>query len=121
MGIVKVFVHSPSTVGLAVLSGVFAFGYNVLQFGIIQSFSPTHTAFAGNFNKAATIALALLIGLEHLPAGRWGFVMMAASFGSICAFTVYNLAKLTPHEVDKNSAELGSLLGEPTSHTGSDD
>lgn len=117
----KVFALSPTTIALAGLSGIFAFGYNILQFGIVQSFSATHIAFAGNFNKAATIALALLVGLERLPTGTWGFITMAASLGSICTFTVYSLAKVAPQEGEKNSAELGSLLGEPISFSGSGD
>merc|ERR1712151_216371 len=98
----KVFTHSPTIVGLAIFSGVFAFGYNALQFNIVQNLSATHTAFAGNFNKAATIALALLAGLEQLPVGQWGSVMLLACMGNIGAFTCYNFVKLSPKGEDKD-------------------
>merc|ERR1712113_723506 len=86
-----VLVKSPSTVGLAALSGALSLAYNTLQYGIVQCLSATHVAFAGNFNKALTIPLALLVGLEHLPAGKWGWIMLLACFGSIGAFAAYNV------------------------------
>merc|ERR1712217_936454 len=81
---------SPFTVGLAALSGALSLAYNTLQYGIVQYLSATHVAFAGNFNKALTIPLALLVGLETLPPGKWGWIMLFACFGSIGAFAVYN-------------------------------
>merc|ERR1712012_843519 len=81
---------SPGTIGLAALSGALSLAYNTLQFGIVQCLSATHVAFAGNFNKALTIPLALLVGLETLPEGKWGIIMLVACFGSIGAFAVYN-------------------------------
>merc|ERR1712073_119918 len=86
MGLTK----SPGVVVLAALSGALSLAYNTLQFGIVQCLSATHVAFAGNFNKALTIPLALLVGLEHLPPGKWGLIMLFACFGSIGAFAVYN-------------------------------
>jgi len=70
--------------------------YNVLQYGIVQTLSPAHTTFAGNFNKAATIVLSLLVGLESLPEGKWGPVMLFAVFGNIVAFTAFNVVKFMP-------------------------
>merc|ERR1712187_757587 len=81
---------SPATVGLAALSGALSLAYNTLQYGIVQYLTATHVAFAGNFNKALTIPLALLVGLETLPPGKWGWIMLFACFGSIGAFAVYN-------------------------------
>merc|ERR1712113_342293 len=85
-----VLVKSPSTIGLAALSGALSLIYNTLQYGIVQCLSATHVAFAGNFNKALTIPLALLVGLESLPPGTWGWIMLLACFGSIGAFAAYN-------------------------------
>merc|ERR1712060_963273 len=82
---------SPGTVGLAALSGALSLAYNTLQYGIVQYLSAAHVAFAGNFNKALTIPLALLVGLETLPPGKWGWIMLFACFGSIGAFAVYNM------------------------------
>merc|ERR1712151_1358799 len=86
-----VWVKSPGTVGLAALSGALSLAYNTLQYGIVQLLSATHVAFAGNFNKAVTIPLALLVGLEHLPEGKWGIIMLFACFGSIGALAFYNV------------------------------
>ncbi|CAE8626048.1 unnamed protein product [Polarella glacialis] len=96
---------SPGTMTLSVLSGVFALGYNVLQYNIVQTLSATHTAFAGNFNKAATIFLAILVGLEAMPQGYWGIVMLSAVLGNILSFTGYNLAKI------KGGGEIGHAHG----------
>merc|ERR1712045_984316 len=86
-----VLAKSPSTICLAALSGALSLAYNTLQYGIVQCLTATHVAFAGNFNKDLTIPLALLVGLEHLPKGIWGWIMLAACFGSIGAFAVYNM------------------------------
>lgn len=85
---------NPGVLWLAVLSGVFALAFNLLKYGIVQRLSATHTAFAGNFNKAFTIVLAMAQGLEPFPSDSWGWVMVAACMGNIAAFTGYNLAKL---------------------------
>ena len=55
--------------------------------------SPTkasHAAFAGNFNKAATISLSICLGLETLPGGKWKFVMLLGIAGNILAFTAWS-------------------------------
>merc|ERR1712203_1304111 len=48
------------TMAWLVLSGVFSFIYNIIQFSIVHTLSPSATAFGGNFNKAALIFLPLL-------------------------------------------------------------
>jgi len=90
----EVWESNQSVVYLAALSGVFALGFNLLKYGIVQRLSATHTAFAGNFNKAFTIVLAMLQGLEPWPSDGWGWLMVAAYTGNIAAFTGYNIAKL---------------------------
>jgi len=85
---------NPSVVYLAALSGIFALALNLLKYGIVQRLSATHTAFAGNFNKAFTIVLATAQGLEPYPSDCWGWVMVAACVGNISAFTGYNIAKI---------------------------
>eukprot|EP00913_Durusdinium_trenchii_P009873 g9267.t1 len=89
----KVMELSPSTVMWVVLSGVIAAGYNVLQYTVVQKLSASHAAFAGNFNKAATILLSICMGLESLPGGVWTAVMLFAIIGNIGAFTSYSLLK----------------------------
>eukprot|EP00929_Paragymnodinium_shiwhaense_P080702 TRINITY_DN42104_c0_g1_i1.p1 TRINITY_DN42104_c0_g1~~TRINITY_DN42104_c0_g1_i1.p1 ORF type:complete len:452 (-),score=108.86 TRINITY_DN42104_c0_g1_i1:151-1506(-) len=84
---------SPTTLALAVLSGLFAFSYNVLQYSMVQSLSATYTSFAGNFNKAATVVISLLCGFESLPSGHWGSVMLFAICGNFAAFSYYSYMK----------------------------
>merc|ERR1719230_1832044 len=103
---------------LAALSGVFALAFNLLKYGIVQRLSATHTAFAGNFNKAFTIILTMVVGLEPYPTDGWGWLMVAAYVGNIGAFTAYNIAKIRlqaaqevpsgPSESDKESPSVGS-------------
>jgi len=89
----KIWELSPATVGWLVLSGAFAISYNVLQYALVQSLSATYTAFAGNMNKAATVALALLTGMESLPEGQWGLLMFVGIAGNIASFTYYSMVK----------------------------
>merc|ERR1719333_1144337 len=89
----KVWSERPLALVLVGISGVLSLFYNVFQYGIVQSLSASYTAFAGNFNKAATIAIGLLVGLETLPPGAWGMVMVAACLGNISAFTAFNVVK----------------------------
>ncbi|CAE7362501.1 unnamed protein product [Symbiodinium natans] len=70
----KVMELSPSTMLWVILSGCIAAGYNVLQYTVVQRLSASHAAFAGNFNKAATIMLSICMGLESLPGGVWSAV-----------------------------------------------
>merc|ERR1719362_1735145 len=49
------------TIAWLFLSGVFSFIYNIIQFSIVHTLSPSATAFGGNFNKAALIFMTLLL------------------------------------------------------------
>lgn len=91
--LLKVLGTRPSVMGYVLISGVLAFMYNVLQYALVQRLSPTYTAFAGNFNKAATVALALLLGVETLPANGYDQIFLFAILGNIVAFTAYSLQK----------------------------
>lgn len=96
--------RDPSFLGLALFSGVLAFAYNVLQYGVVQQLSATHAAFAGNVNKVATIVLSLLFGLE--AQRQWGVVMIVAGVGNIGAFAAYSLAKTQAKEEQRGYSEL---------------
>mmetsp|Transcript_97540 Transcript_97540/g.262044 ORF Transcript_97540/g.262044 Transcript_97540/m.262044 type:complete len:451 (-) Transcript_97540:251-1603(-) len=87
---------SPGTFGLALFSGVFAMVYNILLYNIVQTLSPAFSAFTSNFNKAATIALSVLLGFEVLPGAPWGMVQVFGIAGNMVAFTVYGLYKVRP-------------------------
>uniref|UniRef100_A0A7S1KWU3 Sugar phosphate transporter domain-containing protein n=1 Tax=Alexandrium catenella TaxID=2925 RepID=A0A7S1KWU3_ALECA len=100
----KVFALSPLTLVLVLLSGVFSVSYNVLRYAMVQHLSASHTAFAGNFNKALTIMISLLLGLERVPDGVWSSVMLLSVAGSISAFMAYSV--MTAYSpVDKLSGE----------------
>jgi len=84
---------SPHTMILVAFSGFFAVCYNTLQYAMVSELSATHTAFAGNFNKAATIVLSLVLGLETLPGKPWGQVTVFSIVGGVASFTAYSLMK----------------------------
>jgi len=89
-----VYEWAPGVLGLGLLLGVFASAYNVTQYAMVQSLSATYTTFAGNFNKAFTIVISLGVGLEELPHGVWGCVMLLATLGNIGSFTAYSMLQL---------------------------
>jgi len=91
--LLKVLELSPSSIGLVLFSGVLSLSYNVLQIGMVQQLSATHTTLAGNFNKAAIAAVSLLIGLETLPSGQSGAIWVLATMGNIALFTIHSLQK----------------------------
>ncbi|CAE7699741.1 unnamed protein product [Symbiodinium sp. CCMP2592] len=76
-----------------VISGVFAFVYNCLQYTLVQQLSATHAAFAGSFNMAATIAFSLCLGYEQIPDGWHGHLFLLAIAGNIGAFTAFNVLR----------------------------
>lgn len=108
--LLKVLALKPSAIGLAAVSGVLALFYNVFQYGIVQSLSASYTAFAGNFNKAATIAIGLLVGLETLPPAAWGWVMALACLGNIGAFTAFNVVKMQDKAKEEPSSSRNSSV-----------
>lgn len=107
----QVGVLKPALFGFALLSGLFALMYNILQWWIVQKLSATHTAFAGNFNKAATIVIALSFGMERLPSGGFGMMMVAAVVGNIIAFTAFTLVTLKEKD-DKDKKAAKDILSD---------
>mmetsp|Transcript_40893 Transcript_40893/g.87826 ORF Transcript_40893/g.87826 Transcript_40893/m.87826 type:complete len:581 (-) Transcript_40893:94-1836(-) len=89
----EVLTYAPHALILVALSGFFAVCYNTLQYTMVSELSATHTAFAGNFNKAATIVMSLVLGLESLPPRPWDFVTIASITGGIAAFTAYSVVR----------------------------
>merc|ERR1712151_1485238 len=97
----KVYELSPHTFGLFVLSGVFSFGYNIIQFSIVHALSPSATAFGGNFNKAALVFLTLLLPfmqVHALPGPPYIFVIWAAVIGNVAAFSFYSYLQILDKE-----------------------
>ncbi|CAK0899169.1 unnamed protein product [Prorocentrum cordatum] len=87
----QVWEHSKSTFVFGASSALASLVYNILQFSIVQHLSATHVAFAGNFNKAATVPLALLVGIDHLPQAPYGAIMVVSAIINIIAFAAYNV------------------------------
>merc|ERR1712157_176211 len=93
----KVYELSPHTFGFFVLSGVFSFGYNIIQFSIVHALSPSATAFGGNFNKAALVFLTLLLPflqVHSLPPAPWNIIIWAAVIGNVAAFSYYSYLQI---------------------------
>merc|ERR1711956_106146 len=88
---------APSTFELFVLSGVFSFAYNIIQFSIVHTLSPSATAFGGNFNKAALVFLTLLLPflqVHKLPGKPYIFWIWAAVLGNVAAFSAYSYLQI---------------------------
>jgi len=117
----KVLTLSPKTLGLVLMSGFFAGAYNLLQFLMVNYLSATHTAFCGNFNKAATIALSIIMGMEQLPGGVWSGLMVGAISGNIMSFTGFSYLKATAKTAKaKDGAPAGSETRLPSDVVGKD-
>merc|ERR1712187_964110 len=89
---------------LFVLSGVFSFAYNIIQFSIVHTLSPSATAFGGNFNKAALVFLTLILPflqVHRLPGPPYIFVIWAAVIGNVAAFSYYSYLQI----LDKKARE----------------
>merc|ERR1711933_289570 len=88
---------APSTFELFVLSGFFSFAYNIIQFSIVHTLSPSATAFGGNFNKAALVFLTLLLPflqVHSLPPAPWNIIIWAAVIGNVAAFSAYSYLQI---------------------------
>merc|ERR1719195_1958871 len=88
---------APSTFELFVLSGFFSFAYNIIQFSIVHTLSPSATAFGGNFNKAALVFLTLLLPflqVHSLPPAPWNIIIWAAVIGNVASFSYYSYLQI---------------------------
>merc|ERR550525_2222636 len=93
----KVAIISPNTFGLFLISGVFSFAYNIIQFSIVHTLSPSATAFGGNFNKAALVFLTLILPflqVHKLPGAPYIFIIWAAVIGNVAAFSFYSYLQI---------------------------
>lgn len=99
----------PSIIWAILLFGPLAFLYNVLQFTVVQRLSATHTAFAGNFNQAASIVIALTFGIDCLPGGYASAVYVAGITCNISAFTVYSVLNSTSKPASDSVARCPQL------------
>merc|ERR1740116_662235 len=89
--------NAPSTFELFALSGVFSFAYNIIQFTIVHTLSPSATAFGGNFNKAALVFLTLLLPflqVHALPGFPCNVVIWLCVIGNVAAFSLYSYLQI---------------------------
>lgn len=96
------------------LSGVLSFLYNIIQFSIVQSLSPSATAFGGNFNKATLIFLTLLmpcLQVHKLPGAPYIWVIWGAVVVNIIAFSAYSYLQVS----DKQEEAL-CMTGAESTH-----
>merc|ERR1719362_747233 len=103
--------HNKTTMMWLLLSGVFSFIYNIIQFSIVHTLSPSATAFGGNFNKAALVFLTLLLPFLRVndnPPSPWIEIIWPAVLGNVAAFSYYSylqiLAKRQKEEEEKRKA-----------------
>merc|ERR1712113_1303171 len=93
----KVYELSPQTFGRFVLSGIFSFAYNIIQFSIVHALSPSATAFGGNFNKAALVFITLLfpfMQVHKLPGAPYIYVIWVSVLGNVAAFSLYSYLQI---------------------------
>jgi len=107
--LMKTRIIAPSTFMLFVLSGIFSFIYNIIQFTIVHTLSPSATAFGGNFNKAALVFLTLILPflqVHALPGMPWIAMIWLAVIGNVASFSYYSylqvLAKREKEEAEKS-------------------
>jgi drug/metabolite transporter (DMT)-like permease len=101
----KVMVIAPDTFALFALSGVFSFMYNIVQFSIVHTLSPSATAFGGNFNKAALVFLTLILPflqVHALPGPPYIYVIWLAVLGNVAAFSLYSYLQIKEKQVAKH-------------------
>eukprot|EP00435_Cladocopium_sp_Y103_P056931 s774_g19.t1 len=98
---------APGTFALFALSGVFSFLYNIVQFSIVHTLSPSATAFGGNFNKAALVLLTLtlpFLQVHSLPGSPYIEVIWFAVIGNVIAFSLYSYLQILEKEKAKTAA-----------------
>merc|ERR1719362_1864583 len=105
--------NASSTFELFVLSGVFSFFYNIIQFSIVHTLSPSATALGGNFNKAALVFLTLLLPflqVHELPKFPYNFVIWMAVIGNVAAFSVYSYLQILAKQKAAKENEKEAML-----------
>merc|ERR550532_2259324 len=109
----KVYVISPKTFALFAISGVFSFAYNIIQFSIVHTLSPSATAFGGNFNKAALVFLTLLLPflqVHSLPGAPYIYIIWASVIGNVAAFSFYSYLQILEKQKKTEQKAREALL-----------
>merc|ERR1719499_970954 len=109
-----------TTILWLVLSGVFSFMYNICQFSIVHTLSPSMTAFGGNFNKAFLIFMGLCLPFLQTsanPGAPWIEIIWVAVICNIAAFSWYSYLMIMSKAEKREKAP--SLLPEEEPKTDS--
>merc|ERR1719320_1347960 len=104
-----------TTMALFVLSGVFSFAYNIIQFTIVHTLSPSATAFGGNFNKAALVFLTLLLPflqVHKLPGLPWIAIIWLAVIGNVASFSYYSYLQILAKQAAKAEEDEKNKMGD---------
>merc|ERR1712151_145451 len=107
--LVGVWALNKSTMAWLFLSGVFSFIYNIIQFSIVHTLSPSATAFGGNFNKAVLIFMTLLLPflrIHELPGPPYIEVIWIAVIVNILAFTYYGHLQIQAKQEERKASEV---------------
>jgi len=78
---------------LCMMSGVLAAVYNVIMYKVTCDLSPTFTTMASNFNKVASIAIAMIFNMESLPPGLHGMIFPVAVMGNAASLAGFGILK----------------------------
>jgi len=116
--------NATSTFELFVLSGVFSFVYNIIQFSIVHTLSPSATAFGGNFNKAALVFLTLLLPflqVHELPGFPCNVVIWMCVIGNVAAFSYYSYLQIKAKQERAEQQESESMLKKVDNDDNEDD
>merc|ERR1712029_1014589 len=110
----------------AILSGVFSFIYNIIQFTIVHTLSPSATTFGGNFNKAALVFLTLLLPflqVHKLPGFPCNVVIWMCVIGNVAAFSFYSYLQILAKQekAAKEQKEKEAMLSKVDDEDDDDD
>jgi len=100
--------YSKSTIFWLFLSGFLSFMYNICQFTIVHTLSPSATAFGGNFNKAVLTFMTLLLPflqtkrLPEMSYIAWEWISLICN---IAAFSFYSYLQI---QAKKEAAALAT-------------
>jgi len=98
--------YSPTTIYWYFISGVFSFMYNLCQFNIVHTLSPSATAFGGNFNKAVLTFMTLLCPFLQtspnppMPYIMWEWISLLCN---IAAFSFYSYLQVKDKEKESKA------------------
>mmetsp|Transcript_60778 Transcript_60778/g.199032 ORF Transcript_60778/g.199032 Transcript_60778/m.199032 type:complete len:442 (-) Transcript_60778:16-1341(-) len=112
------------TICWLVLSGVFSFLYNIIQFSIVLTLSPSATAFGGNFNKAALIFLTMSVPgmtVHKLPGSPYIEVIWSAIVVNIAAFSYYSYLQIRSKQESQEEEDRLREARYEDGKTGSED